>query len=266
MAKGKHSTALFEVINKPGRATSGPPPVVTRAPLHVPPGSPPSSPSASPLPPRSSGDRSVQLDPDRHQISLRISYTSALVTAFAVIVIVVLAYLVGRGVKGGPQLADATTEEVRTGPAQPSVMDVTTAAAPSSSPRTTTGGTPATAAPRQTTPAAVPTVSLPSGPVAAPTNVRRTIGQNYVIMQSYPDEDTAKEAHGVLLANGIACTIERGPSGWVPMSWYSVVGTQAFDRIKDNPQYEGYIRAVNNVKYGEKSKFKKFDPRAYRWK
>jgi hypothetical protein len=257
MAKGKHSTALFEVINKPARTGVAPPPVVTRAPLSVPPAAS-SSLGLTPVAGNTNGHPAVQLDPDRHQISFRISYTSALVTLFAVIVVVSLAYLVGRGVNKGPQLANASTEDLKNGPAHPAVLNVSTPADRATANNATVAGTP-----RQTVQAPAP---APTGPIAAPTNVKRIVGQNYVIMQSYPDEATAKEAQGVLLANGIACTIERGPAGWAMMSWYSVMGTQSFDRITKNPQLDAYCKSIESVKYAEKSKFKKFDPRPYKWK
>ena len=101
MAKGKHSTALFEVINRPARTAVTPPPVVTRAPHSVAP--PPPAAAAQPAGPT---DPAVQLDPDRHQISLRISYTSALVTAFAVVVVVALT---GTNVSGISLVSSATT-------------------------------------------------------------------------------------------------------------------------------------------------------------
>src|SRR5688572_27732412 len=38
----------------------------------------------------------VALDPDRHEVMLRVRYTTAVVTAFTVLVVVALAYLTGR--------------------------------------------------------------------------------------------------------------------------------------------------------------------------
>jgi hypothetical protein len=266
MAKGKHSTALFEVINRPARTGVAPPPVVSRAPLSVGGGSSLQGPGGGAAG-GPAGTPAVQLDPDRHQISVRVSYTSALVTLFAVVVVVALAYLVGRGMGHGPQLANASTEDLKKGPANPAVMDVSGPAGAGGSSAATGGGARAAAPTRQqvvNNVAAAPVAA--GGPVAAPTNVKRLIGVNYVIMQSYPDEATAKEAQGVLLSNGIACTVEKGPQGWVPMSWYSVIGTQSFERVTHNPQLEAYVKAIEGVKYGEKSKFKKFEPRAYRWK
>jgi hypothetical protein len=127
----------------------------------------------------------------------------------------------------------------------------------------TPAGNTSGASPKPATPAA-PMVT--AGPIAAPTNVKRIVGQNYVIMQSYPEEDQAKEAQALLLAAGIPCTIERGPSGWVPMSWFSVMGTHSFDRISKNPQLDSYVKAIENVNSSQKSKFKKLEPRAYKWK
>lgn len=245
MAKGKHSTALFEVITKSNRLGSAPPAVVTRAPASVP------TPAIVPSGP---GESAVQLDPDRHQISLRVSYTSAVVTVFGILVVVTLSYLLGRGTNHSPQVANETTEELQKGPAHPSVLDVS---APAPNPAANV---------RQQTARAEQASYSTSGPIAAPTNVKRNVGQNYVIFQSYPDESTAKEAQAAALEGGISCTIEKGLPGWGPSSWWSVLGTQPFDHITHNPQLDSYLKAIESLKYAEKSKFKKFEPRAYKWK
>ncbi|HZZ44716.1 MAG TPA: hypothetical protein VFE58_17400 [Tepidisphaeraceae bacterium] len=255
MAKGKHSTALFEVINKPVRGSGAPPTVVTRAPLAAapPPQRPMTAATVSPGPEK----QAVKLDPDRQQISLRISYTSAVVTCFAVVVVMVLAYLLGRGVDHSAPLAGVTTEQIKSGPTHPQAMEVDPSGINNATPASSKQ-IPANTAPVQAT--------ATNTPVTAPTNVKRIVGENYVIMQSYPDEASAKDAQAVLLNSGISCTVERGPEKWVPMSWYSVMGTQPFDHITRNAQLDAYVKAIDSVKYGEKSKFKKFEPRAYKWK
>jgi hypothetical protein len=267
MAKGKHSTALFEVINRPTRLGSAPPQVVSRAPTNLASSTPSTAAGSPAIPPRTPTE-SVAIDRDHHRVSFTASYTTVGVTTFAVIVVVTLAYLVGRGGGGGnatgPQIANASTEELRRGPAQPAVLNVGSAQN-----RTTTSVPPATAKPAPTPAGAAPqTASATLGAaIPAPTGVKRVAGKNYCIMQSYPEEATAKEAQAVLLANGISCTVEPGVTGFVPPKWFSVIGTQGFDRVKTS-EYEAYAKAVTSVKYGEnsKAKFRKFEPQAVRWK
>jgi hypothetical protein len=96
----------------------------------------------------------------------------------------------------------------------------------------------------------------------------RIIGYNYVIMQSYPDEKDAQEAVAALADNGIVATVVPGPPGWAANTWYSVVGTTGFDKVRNSPEYDRYVRAAERVsnKYAGKVKFKQFSPRAYKWK
>ena len=63
----------------------------------------------------------MSTDPDRQIVSFRLSYTTALVGAFSVVAVIALAFVVGKQMHRhvGPALADMTTDELRSGPAQP---------------------------------------------------------------------------------------------------------------------------------------------------
>src|SRR6185503_13392598 len=152
MAKRKNAAALFEVIHADKRFTARTPtwrmPSPFKwlrrrsngsdgAPIDVAPGitidtisDAPRQPSRlwnliPPLP-------RMLLDPDRHVMSLKVSYNTAIVTGVAVVLIVALAFLVGRrsNTAATPSLADRTSEEIRNGPAQPEVLDVGPEGAP----------------------------------------------------------------------------------------------------------------------------------------
>ena len=193
MAKGKHSTALFEVMNRPARTGVAPPTVITRAPHNVTqqPNNAVNPAPHAPLSGVAEPGKAVELDRDRHQISLRVSYTSALVTLFAVVVVVVLAYLMGRGVERAPEVAaETSTQTLQNGPAMPEVANVSTPSGMTSPPGAAAARTPNPAAERPNSAASTASL-IASGPIAAPTTVRRIVGQNYVIMQSYPEEAQA---------------------------------------------------------------------------
>jgi len=104
-----------------------------------------------------------------------------------------------------------------------------------------------------------------------PTNMvvqdqNRTVGLNYVIVQSYPTAEEAKAACDALIKNDILCTVEKAPKGW-PAGWYSVIGITGFDRISSSPKYERYIASIKAVgkQFAGSQKFKKFEPMAYKW-
>ena len=169
MAKGKHATALFEVIHSkprssgnsaknalltpkwwfkgrsdPQRPTPVPAPSFSPTPAHLtePTGifqAPAESSLASHESAREEfqaevesqpplGRSAVQLhfDRDRHEMTLRLRYTTAIVSAFALLVALGLAYVVGRHIAGGPQTASAspTTDELLHGPTHPDVIDI----------------------------------------------------------------------------------------------------------------------------------------------
>ncbi len=276
MAKGKHAAALFEVIHADKRfdrkkGVSGALQTprwwfknkTPSAPLSAPPsgvhaiaakaiaGAP--APSGA-LP----AGMAIKVDPDRQQVSFRLTYTSAAIAAFALLVVVGLAYLVGSRLRSGPTAAGASPaiEELQKQASQPQVMDV---------PR---GGGDAPA-----TDAAIPTVesvgdSAPAQP--PPTTVvqgaQRQNNLNYVVVQSYPDPADAREARDLLAKNGVDSTIEVGLRGLHP-DWHTVVGADGFTSISA-PEYKAYIERVQRISdrnYSQKRSFKAFQPMGYKW-
>ena len=230
----------------------------------------------------------LESDPERQEIRFRLSYTAAVVSAFSLVVLIVLAFMIGRrGSRPGlPALADRSTEELRAGPAQPDVLDVHTgsgdgagAMALASTDVPATPPTPSTAQQSggakltnsQTTMQGVrPSHSEPRGPsTLMVTDAKRTVGLQYVVIQSYPPEEEkfAKAAVDLLNSNGVLCTLENG----IPYAprWICVVGVDGFNRTRNSPEYDQYIGKIRQIeaKAGGSSKFlKKFDPKPYPWK
>lgn len=197
----------------------------------------------------------VRVDRERQVIKIRLTYTSAAVTGFAVLVAVVLAFILGRGGPATPDnpLNSASTEEIRAGAVTPGVLDVMSEA----------GGAPARAA---DAPEAPRTASKPLPPPPTPTTLGdRIVGMNYVIVQSYPEEKDAQAAVEVLRQHGISATVVKG-TAYAPR-WYSVVGLEPFDHLSGNAEYRQYVKRITEIsnKFAGNSKFKKFEPRPYKW-
>jgi len=284
MAKGKHAAALFEVIHAGKQTSQSDRSGLLRTPkwwfkgrkkeqaAAVP--SPVSGPiddkSLMPLAEAESASSSgaspgvdVQLDPDRQLISFKLTYTSALVSTFAVLVVVVLAYVIGRHMSRGPAaaLGGPSTEQIRQGPVQPNVLNLAPrggAAAPAvdAEPGSASGTNIAAPSPRQ--------VAAPP-PAVTTTPGKRTVGLNYVIIQSYPDEAGAVEAVKMLAENGVAATIEKGLRGYTS-NWHTVVSADGFARINSR-EFEGYLKRIDQIsdKFAGRKSFKAFKPIGYKW-
>jgi hypothetical protein len=297
MAKGKHSAALFEVIkgSNTGRsdgvslrtpkwwfksrpATSNP--AETPASHDAPePSAPAVSTMAAPRthsrPASSSAGSSrssavhMDFDRSRKEITFRLRYTTALVSAFGVCALIGSAYVIGRHLNRGPQSASAGTIGTQTLPQyarqapQPGVTEVSRqhVSRPMISNNVQTKPnieTPAPPPPRES-------ASLSLVPTSAETRLPRTIGLNYVIIQTYPDEEkkTAQATCDFLTKNGIPCTLEQTEYA---RNWTCLVGTAGFTRIS-SADFKSYVD--NIVRIGEKFPSSHFDhikPAAYKWK
>src|SRR6185295_18713750 len=76
-----------------------------------------------------------------------------------------------------------------------------------------------------------------TGTLIAPT--ARTVGLNYVVIQSYPDQKMAEEAVKILHEGGIDATIERLPAWSNKPTWVQVVGLTGFEKTS-SPQFVAY--------------------------
>jgi len=281
MAKPKHSTALFEVIAKHGGMNgnrAGFMGTMARW-LHLRPREASSEPAdalpAAPGDPMSEGADAracgpltspaasarfgvMEVDGERGEISLRMSYTSAIICVFAIITLVGVAFIAGRKTVLGPRpaFAGTSTPQLR---AQPPATDILRL------PRT-----------RVDVPPVVDGNALVGGQAPAegqqnaaqgPRDRVRVKGLNYVIIQSYPvaEEGMANEAVKALTENGIDCTIETKLKGWG--SWHVIVGLEGFDKITGSPRYPAYLRRIREIsdKYAKKNSFKAFAPTPFLW-
>jgi hypothetical protein len=211
----------------------------------------------------------VALEPARNRIHFKLSYTSAIITGFAVLVVMIIAYTVGkRGLSPdlAPQSAQAT-EQLLTGPARPDVLHVGNDLP---APKTGDG-----AAARSKNDDAIETVTpaqSPASPHAPQALVvdddKFMIGLNYVIVQSWPDEKIANDAVEALAKGGVRAKVVKGPPGWASTEWYSVIGTKGFDQIRKSKEYDAYVSKIEKIgqDFADGSRFKLFKPLAYKWR
>jgi hypothetical protein len=298
MARGKHSAALFEVINSnsrrsekveqslstpkwwfkgrqtPTHAPLEEPSFTASDPIEAPPAPMPctSVMNASPL--RSVGSRSsavhLDFDRDRKEITLRLRYTTAVVSAFGVCVLIGLAYVVGGHMRHGPQTASAagqpTIQQLLKQPPQAGVIVLNRQRAVR--PVSTDAPKPVPVADNSASANIdIPRATASLIPAGAETRLPRTIGLNYAIVQTYPPEETqiAQAACEFLNSNGIPCSLETTDYVRNPR-WLCLVGTAGFTKISSQ-DYKGYVD--NIIKLGEKfpsSHFDRFKPAAYKWK
>jgi hypothetical protein len=223
------------------------------------------------------------LDEECGNVRFQLSYSAAIVAIVAFFLLVAMGYVIGRhGAQHAlPALAEQTTDELRAGPAHPDVLDVSpqgddSLASSTTSPEATPAGSSnqtaiASATAITASGALKPAVHTdPSAPSPLPASLdgNRTVGLNYVIVQSYPpaEKELAREACDLLNRNGVLCTVETGIS-YAP-KWSVVIGVVGFPRVTDSPQYDSYIARIEQIgkDFGKSSHFKQFEPRPYKWK
>lgn len=297
MAKGKHSTALFEVIhsaNRPDRVAQSlrtpkwwfkgrPAGSDTITETHDAPSfsDPEAAPEPDPAPPRESRSSSrsnhrprssavhFEFDRQRQEITFRLRYTTALVGAFSVCVLLALAYVAGRHISHGPQSASAAEgpqiPRLREQAPQQGVADIShrqrpapphEANFPTDPPRRVIEQP---AAPKTHEPATL----IPAG---VESRLPRTVGLNYIVIQTYPSDrrDAADQARDYFTKSGIPCTLVFIDSG--RKEWVCLVGTAGFTRIS-SAEYRKYTEDI--IFIGQNSKSAKFDslkPYGYKWK
>lgn len=303
MAKGKHSTALFEVIhsaNKPGRVAQSlrTPKWWFKSSVNSPVTTPPPAPAfeepeavgqewnepVEQAPVRSRPAQSARssgigfgFDRSKQEMTFRLRYTTVLVTAFGIFVLVGLSYVVGRHLGGGPKVASAeqpSVKELLEQPAQPDVTKVTR-------PRATQAQAARTVTPAQNSEKNQPPVmahnTVPSRqnvtsslvPATADTSSPRKAGLNYLVIQIYPADrkPSAEAARDFFTKNGIPCTIEK--TGWTLGNWVTLIGTAGFNKVGGD-DFKGYVeRTAAIAKTYKTANFDRPEPttsNAYKWK
>jgi hypothetical protein len=206
----------------------------------------------------------VRVDRNRQLITFRFSYTSAAVASFAILVVIGMAYVVGRHSSRSP----SSDDPFFSAPLRADVLEVTrpgnaSGPAPDVSPRADV------VPPNDSTPPA----RLPNPPTTPPTPTAtngRVIGLNYVVVQSFADEKLAREAQQMLSQAGIETTIERGLPNYAGPTWHCVVGTRGFESSvgESHPDYARYVASIREVgrQFAARTRSKEFVPQRYKWR
>ena len=211
----------------------------------------------------------LTMDAERKLIAFRVSYHSAIVAGFALLVAIGLAYVIG--VRMNHPLTAATsspsTAELRAHGAHPEVLNV-------SNGELLTQTDPPTALPPSMSAITHPPEDAPveekatKASATSPPAVERVIGRQYIIVQTFADEAGAKSAQAFLEKNKFPCTIENGLAGWAPKSKFCLVTTTGFDHAKNNIEFEDFESKLSDLGdvFSAQHKGRSFDPHAYRWK
>ena len=222
----------------------------------------------------------VSVDPDRQLISLRMSYTSALIGGFGVFIALAIAVLIGKSLTRGPSpaIANTSTQQLKQRPATPGVLNVPRRSEQvsggsndtvegSAGPRVASGSTGSTGTrnPQQS-------FNDPRPPATFFTDdAHRQNGLNYAIIQSYPDKETAEKAAEFLTKSGIPCTVEKNLPNW-KLPWAegcAVVGIRGFAKVSNNPALDAYMKSIMEVSSkftNGRSRFAGFAVSMYSWK
>ena len=216
----------------------------------------------------------VSVDPDKQQINLRLSYTSALIGGFGLFIALAVAVLIGKSLSRGPStaIADTSTEQLRKNPPTPGVMNITRRSDPGGT-NDIVEGTGARSTGTSTGTRSGGSFSEPHPPATFYSDdPHRQNGLNYVIIQSYPDRETADKAAEFLRNNGIGCSVERNLPNWPLAAWPNgcvVVGFRGYTKVSNNPSLEAYKKSIMEVS-GKftvgRSRFAAFSPTMYLWK
>ncbi|HEX4124632.1 MAG TPA: hypothetical protein VHY37_07885 [Tepidisphaeraceae bacterium] len=261
-ADAAHEVAVFSADEPEGLEMEDGPGCTTRSAVAAAP--------LRPLPPVSQSAEvreicggALRIDPDRQELTFRLRYTTAALAAFIGLVLLGLSFVVGK------RITDRNNDELamtalRTGQADPGVMSVgrpDSAAGRSAGERGNSAGDGSAYSSAQGRESA-PT---PSGPAAAAGvgNAQRTIGLDYLVVQSYPDRKSAQDAADMLTAGGVACTVEHGLR-WAP-NWFSVVTVAGYPpHSSEGDKLAESIRkvAAEQAKLGHRYRF---EPQGYQW-
>jgi hypothetical protein len=199
-----------------------------------------------------------RIDPVRQEVTFRLSYTTAALIAFIGLVLMGLAFVVGKHLaeRSGD---DPAIQAIRTGQADPGVLNLDHTESPGVTARP--AGSDASNSPA---PQAQPHAAAASSDAAVATGpVKRTIGLDYLVVQSYPTQKSAQDAADMLTENGVPCTVEHGLR-WAP-NWYSVVTVAGYPPHSDEGDtlVESIRKAAaDQAKLGHRWRF---EPQGYQW-
>ena len=225
-----------------------------------------------------------QFDRNQRDVKIHLKLTTLIVAGFGIVLLAGIAYIMGRRSTPAADTVVANHETLSTSdrprklPVQPNALDVGKRLTHTNTGNGTNRSVPrnaddartrdresGTALPMANTVHGLnPITSEAAGAVEGP----RMIGLNYIIAQTFPNQQTAMDAHDFLVNNGIPCTVQKAPIGWTAdPNWYSVISTRGFERIH-TPECEALQRQIEKIgeKFAGNGKFKRFEPHLYRWR
>lgn len=216
----------------------------------------------------------IRVDNDLQEIRFKLSFTTAAVLAFTLVVLIGVAVMVGRSWTGRGSVATGseTTTALLSGPADPGVLDArpgqrgSNAEDAAASPPGAGGST----APQTGIPPRPPqnTSAAPDQPAAQGGRESRVVGMNYIIVQSY-DASEAAEARAVvdlLASKGVPATVESNLTGFGKR--LVVVSGEGFARV-NSPEYQKLRRQIDQISADQAQRdrrFRRFEPTGYRWR
>jgi hypothetical protein len=203
----------------------------------------------------------LRIDRGRQELTFRLNYTTAALVGFIALVLLGLAFVIGK--RATEHSDDAAMEALRTSQPDPAVLNVERSDNNGGQARaslSTDSG--ASAGPQAHAHDSSP---APAGPAAVTGPVQRTIGLDYLVVQSYPSENqkAAQDTADMLTAQGVPCTVEHGLR-WAP-NWYSVVTVAGFPpHTLDGDKLADQIHkiATDQAKLGHRYRF---EPQKYQW-
>jgi hypothetical protein len=209
----------------------------------------------------------------------RLTYRNAAIAAGAILFIGGGAFIVGKKLGTGPQAATATPiETLRARKPNAGVLDanpwttnssIRSVAPISRDAGALAGSSPAAGGGNATSPQVTPQSSQepPTARFDPSAPVRRVVGMQFVMIQSYPKESDALAAAEICTRNGVPCSIQKGFWPQKP-DWLAVIGTTGFERTRNNPEYDAYLKLINQIseKFAARSKFRQFEPFLFTWK
>lgn len=216
----------------------------------------------------------IRVDNDLQEIRFKLSFTTAAVLAFTLVVLIGVAVMVGRSWtgRGSVTAGSETTAALLSGPADPGVLDARPGQrgsnADDASPAA--GGSGGAAVPPTGLPPRPPqnTSGSPDQPTAQAGRESRVVGMNYIIVQSY-DTTEAGEAKAVvdlLSSKGVAATVESNLTGFGKR--LVVVSIEGFARV-NSPEYQKLRRQIDQISADQAQRdrrFRRFEPTGYRWR
>lgn len=194
------------------------------------------------------------------QVHLVLSYPSIAVASIAGLLLLTVAFLAGRQTARPFAYTGPTLSQLQAQKPSPDVMNLGAGETTATLSSNKEAAPPTMLANAQEKPAPAQPNNAAIEPAA---DRRRVIGRNYIIAQSYPDEDNANKAAEVLRKNNIPVSIEQIDAA---PGWYCVVSEVGFDRVKTE-ECERYQKLIKDANAQAKAaRLKAFEPWLYKWK